>query len=159
MSEHEVVLGYKKQDWWLTLGDVLFFYFMLIWPALKTLVVIDVKRFIGRWSAYWIGLPPFLVLYYILRLLLYRLKIFPIIEVAIGLICSFKNGAFIQRFAVYVISPYYKKYYTQLRALPKKAQNLFDSTINFIPKFLFDTFFKKKENTGPQIITDDDDDE
>ena len=155
----ESVLGYKKQDWWLLFGDVIFFYFMLLWPALKTLVVIDVKEFIGRWSAYWIGLPPFLVLYYILRLILYHLKIFPIIEIAIGLICSFKNGAFIQRFAVYVISPYYKKYYSQLRSLPKMAQNVLDKTINFVPKFLFTALLKKKEDTGPQVITDDEDDE
>ena len=158
MPQDEVVLGRAKQDWWLLFGDVVFFYFML-WPALKTLVVIDKKRFIGRWSAYWIGLPPFLVLYYILRFLFYRLKIFPILEIVIGLICSFKNGAFIQRFAVYVVSPYYKKYYSQLKSLPKMVSNILDKTIYIVPKYLFDAFFNKKAPTGPQPVSDDDDDE
>ena len=133
MPQDEVVLGRAKQDWWLLFGDVVFFYFMLLWPALKTLVVIDKKRFIGRWSAYWI--------YYILRFLFYRLKIFPILEIVIGLICSFKNGAFIQRFAVYVVSPYYKKYYSQLKSLPKMVSNILDKTIYIVPKYLFDAFF------------------
>ena len=154
----ESVLGYKKQDWWLLFGDVIFFYFMLLWPALKTLVVIDVKEFIGRWSAYWIGLPPFLVLYYIFRFFFMRFKVFPVIEICLGIICSFKNGAFIQRLAVYVVSRYYKKYYTQLKSLQKKAQRLLDNTLNLIPKFIINQFLNKDQDKGPQAVSDEEED-
>ena len=62
-SQNQVVLGFKKQDWLLLLGDAVFVYFMLLWPALKTLVVIHLKRFIGRLSLYWIGLPPLIAVF------------------------------------------------------------------------------------------------
>ena len=97
-------LGFKRQDWLLLVCDIIFFYFMLFWPAIKTLVVVrNPKKFVGRWSTYWIGLPSFLVLYYIARLLLKRTILFPFLEVVLGVVCSYNHGSIIQKFAVIVV--------------------------------------------------------
>ena len=136
-------LGFKRQDWLLLVCDIIFFYFMLFWPAIKTLVVVrNPKKFVGRWSTYWIGLPSFLVLYYIARLLLKRTILFPFLEVVLGVVCSYNHGSIIQKFAVIVVSPRFKKNYTFLKSLPEKIDLW--KFIQLPVEFLMSASFRRK---------------
>ncbi|OHT05732.1 hypothetical protein TRFO_26471 [Tritrichomonas foetus] len=162
MEEKQVYLGFDKQDWWMLIGDVIFFYFMLFWPAMKTLVVVrNPKHFIGRWSTYWIGLPSFLLIFYVIRFFLKRWFVFPIIEIFIGIICSYNHGSVIQRFAVNVISKIFKRNYQFLKKLPNTAlanvMQLIQTPINFLVKFAFSQ--QNSNNGQPKIIRSDDEDD
>lgn len=158
---------YQKTNYYALFGDAVFFFLMMFWPAMKTLVVLDEKKkFLGRWSIYWMGLPPFLAIFYTLRFIFNRWSFFPLVQIFVGFVCSYGNGAFIQRFAVAIVSPFYKKHNSDLKSLPDQFGNILSNIGKALGRVLMDRFRGPSNNASAHNlrpptnrVSDDDDDD
>lgn len=131
MTENLETLGYSPQQWRCFVGNVISFGLLLVWPAIKTLAcLIDAKesgvpkRGIGRWAAYWIGLPFVYIVYEVLSIIIGWWTPWPLIQVVAAFILSSKNGELIHKLTYNVILEQYKENYEELKKLPKTLEKL-----------------------------------
>ena len=115
------------------LSELFFIFKIILWPSIKTLssILKEKTKIQLKWSYYWISIP---FIYFFVELIGYFLnysKFFLIFQFIISIIFSINNGTLVSLITLKIISPIYKKYYKNLRQLPKTFLKLFSILISF----------------------------
>lgn len=113
-------LGYSKSEWLLFMCDALFFYMLLLWPAVKAVNTLNKAKGkgLGGTSVYWIGVAPVYGLYCFLRFIFRRYVIFGFAEVAAGMILSYNDGSLVKIISQRIVGRLYHRYAGFFQAMP-----------------------------------------
>ena len=140
-------------------ADAALFFFIWIWPAIKTIAAFQRKDNKGRLGYYWIGASVITSLYYVVRPLLVYWLPGAYLTTLFVFISSLKNGLIIRTIATGPIIALFLKYYKDLKKIPKFVDDLFDKTIDIvkdsIARKLFGRKDKKNEEDKPTKTVDE----
>ena len=126
--QQEEALGISMTDWMNFLSNLVMYFFILVWPCLKTVASINNQgkkgTHRGTLSTYWMGVSVILLAFQIGGLFFYKFKLFPIIQMILSFICSLGDGKIVILIGSKIVYPLFYKYYAFFRNLPNQISNL-----------------------------------
>ena len=126
------------------------FVILILFPALKTFASLTVQEkraltYQMKWAYYWITLPYLIIIYLIADIFLKSFFWFHVLSLIFSIVFSFNNGFVTRQLTVFITSKIYKKYYRQIKKIPR----LFGSVLKKFPNLVLALLTGNKQEEEP----------